>query len=126
MDLRGRREADGCRAAQSSSSAGGDGVVAITAFTGAGDDHTLLMSPTSSFTHHPWMHDKMPYDPRDLVPLADEIERAIRANAGLIVDKMLHAAPEGTEAADAEEGPDADGVLPDADDEPKKGARARK
>jgi tripartite-type tricarboxylate transporter receptor subunit TctC len=48
---------------------GGDGVVAITTFTGAGDDHTLLMSPTSSFTHHPWMHDKMPYDPRDLVPL---------------------------------------------------------
>src|SRR5262245_63124159 len=48
---------------------GGDGVVAITSFTGANDDHTLLMSPTSSFTHHPWMHDKMPYDPRDLVPL---------------------------------------------------------
>ena len=48
---------------------GGDGVVAITSFTGAGDDHTLLMSPTSSFTHHPWMHDKMPYDARELVPL---------------------------------------------------------
>jgi tripartite-type tricarboxylate transporter receptor subunit TctC len=32
---------------------GGDGVVAITSFTGAQDDHALLMSPTSSFTHHP-------------------------------------------------------------------------
>ena len=49
---------------------GGDGVVAVTAFTGAGDDHTLLMSPTSSFTHHPWTQEKMPYDPDDLVPVA--------------------------------------------------------
>jgi tripartite-type tricarboxylate transporter receptor subunit TctC len=49
---------------------GGDGVVAITSFIGAQDDHTLLMSPTSSFTHHPWTHDKMPYDARDLVPIA--------------------------------------------------------
>jgi tripartite-type tricarboxylate transporter receptor subunit TctC len=48
---------------------GGDGVIAVTSFTGANDDHVLLMSPTSSFTHHPWMHDKMPYDARDLVPL---------------------------------------------------------
>jgi tripartite-type tricarboxylate transporter receptor subunit TctC len=49
---------------------GGDGVVALTAFTGAKDDHALLMSPTSSFTHHPWTHEKMPYDARDLVPIA--------------------------------------------------------
>jgi tripartite-type tricarboxylate transporter receptor subunit TctC len=49
---------------------GGDGVVAVTAFTGAQDDHTLLVAPTSSFTHHPWTHDKLPYDPRDLLPVA--------------------------------------------------------
>jgi len=49
---------------------GGDGVVAVTAFAGAQDDHTLLMSPTSSFTHHPWFYDKLPYDPQDLVPIA--------------------------------------------------------
>lgn len=49
---------------------GGDGVVAITAFTAANDTHTLLMSPTSAFTHHPWTLPKMPYDPRDLVPIA--------------------------------------------------------
>src|SRR4249919_3303980 len=29
---------------------GGDGIVAISAFTGAKDDHVLLMSPTSAFT----------------------------------------------------------------------------
>ena len=38
--------------------------------------------------------------------VADQIEKAVRQNAGLIVDKMLQAAPEGEEAADAEEGPD--------------------
>jgi recombination protein RecA len=59
--------------------------------------------------------------------VANEIEAAIRANAGLIVDKMLHAAPEGDEAKEAGEGPDADGVLPDTDeDAPKKGARGRR
>ena len=49
--------------------AGGDGVVALTGFIGSRDDHTLLMSPTSSFTHHPWTHDKMPYDAKELIPI---------------------------------------------------------
>jgi tripartite-type tricarboxylate transporter receptor subunit TctC len=49
--------------------AGGDGVVALSSFIGGNDDHTLLMSPTSSFTHHPWMHDKMPYDAKEIVPV---------------------------------------------------------
>jgi recombination protein RecA len=56
--------------------------------------------------------------------VATEIERQIRQSAGL-VDKMLDAAPEGDEAAEAEEGPDADGVLPDVEESPK-GARARR
>src|SRR3954465_11738913 len=42
---------------------GGDGIAALRAFTGAKDDHVLLMSPTSSFTAHPYLHDKLPYDP---------------------------------------------------------------
>ena len=50
--------------------AGGDGFVAITAFTSARDDHTLLFGPASSFTAHPYLHQKLPYDPRDLVPVA--------------------------------------------------------
>ncbi len=48
---------------------GGDGVVALSSFIGGNDDHALLMSPTSSFTHHPWMYAKMPYDASELVPL---------------------------------------------------------
>jgi recombination protein RecA len=56
--------------------------------------------------------------------IADDIERAIRANAGIVTEKLL-AHPEGDEASSAEEGPDADGVLPDAEDVPAKG-RARR
>jgi tripartite-type tricarboxylate transporter receptor subunit TctC len=49
---------------------GGDGMVAITAFISANDDHTLLFSPASTFTAHPYLHKKLPYDPRDLSPIA--------------------------------------------------------
>jgi tripartite-type tricarboxylate transporter receptor subunit TctC len=49
---------------------GGDGMVAISGFLGARDDHTLLLTPTSSFTAHPYLHDKLPYDQRELVPVA--------------------------------------------------------
>jgi tripartite-type tricarboxylate transporter receptor subunit TctC len=49
---------------------GGDAIVAITAFVSAHDDHTLLFAPTSTFTAHPFLHDKLPYDPADLLPVA--------------------------------------------------------
>jgi recombination protein RecA len=57
--------------------------------------------------------------------IAADIEKAIRQNAGLIVDKMLEAAPEGDEAADAED----DGFAPEgpeSDATAKKGARAKR
>jgi len=49
---------------------GGDGILAITSFLSARDDHVLLVSPVSSFTAHPYFHDKLPYDPQDLNPIA--------------------------------------------------------
>jgi tripartite-type tricarboxylate transporter receptor subunit TctC len=49
---------------------GGDAVVAINALIGAHDDHTLLYTPTSSLTAHPYQHDKLPYDPSQLAPIA--------------------------------------------------------
>jgi tripartite-type tricarboxylate transporter receptor subunit TctC len=49
---------------------GGDGVVAIGSFAAAHDDHVLLVSPTSSFTAHPFLHDNLSYKPSDLVPIA--------------------------------------------------------
>ena len=58
--------------------------------------------------------------------IADQIEKAIRQNAGLIVDKMLDAPPEGDEAKDAEEGPE-DFMADEPDPEPaKKGARGKR
>src|SRR3954453_20440525 len=49
---------------------GGDAIVAISAFTQANDDHVLLMAPTSTFTAHPYLHEKLPYDVKELVPIA--------------------------------------------------------
>jgi tripartite-type tricarboxylate transporter receptor subunit TctC len=49
---------------------GGDGIVAINAFVGSHDNHTLLFAATGTFTAHPTQYIKLPYDPSDLVPLA--------------------------------------------------------
>lgn len=49
---------------------GGDAIVAISAFVNAHDDHTLLFAPAATFTAHPYLHDKLPYKPDDLVPIA--------------------------------------------------------
>ena len=49
---------------------GGDAFLAITAVLNAHDDHVLLFAPASTFTAHPLLHDKLPYDPNDLTPIA--------------------------------------------------------
>jgi tripartite-type tricarboxylate transporter receptor subunit TctC len=49
---------------------GGDGVVAISAFLSAKDDHVLLGSPSSSFTAHPYVIPNLPYKQDDLAPIA--------------------------------------------------------
>jgi tripartite-type tricarboxylate transporter receptor subunit TctC len=49
---------------------GGDGILAISTFVNAHDDHVLLGSPTSSFTAHPFLHENLPYKPSDLQPIA--------------------------------------------------------
>src|SRR4029078_2360515 len=51
---------------------GGDGLVAIHAFTRANDDQTLLFVPASTFAAHPYTKDKVPYDAeRDLLPIVN-------------------------------------------------------
>ncbi len=58
--------------------------------------------------------------------IAGTIEKAIRQNAGLIVDKML-ATPDAGTGEDGEEAHDADGVLPDEGEQAaKKGGRGRR
>ena len=60
---------------------------------------------------------------KDNPKIANAIEKAIRANAGLIVDKMLVDPAAGE---DDGEKPDEDGVLPDVEESPKKSARGKK
>ena len=68
---------------------GGDGIVAITAFTATQDDHTLFLAPTSSFTHHPWTQERLPYEPSDLVPIArSQHDRSYRS-ALLVGDQFF-------------------------------------
>jgi tripartite-type tricarboxylate transporter receptor subunit TctC len=49
---------------------GADGIVALTAFLANPDDHTLLLTPTGTFTTHPFFHDTLTYNQSDLVPVA--------------------------------------------------------
>jgi tripartite-type tricarboxylate transporter receptor subunit TctC len=64
---------------------GGDAVIAINALIGAHDDHTLLFTPTASFTAHPYQHDKLPYDARELLPVA----RVYNTAVGFVVSPTL-------------------------------------
>ena len=69
---------------------GADGVVAITAFIGANDDHTLLFGPSSSFVGHPYTLEKMSYDPRELSPIGkiSNTVVSVAAPAGLNVGSV--------------------------------------
>src|ERR1041385_6700753 len=49
---------------------GGDGVIAIIAVIQAKDDHTLMWGTTANFVGHPYSLDQIPYDPKELVPVA--------------------------------------------------------
>ena len=49
---------------------GGDAFVAITGVLSANDTHVLLFAPASTFTAHPLLHEKLPYNPKDLTPIA--------------------------------------------------------
>jgi tripartite-type tricarboxylate transporter receptor subunit TctC len=49
---------------------GGDGIVAISTFVTAQDDHILLFAPSSSLHRPPYQHDNLPYKAADLAPIA--------------------------------------------------------
>src|SRR5689334_10033401 len=49
---------------------GGDGVIAINAVIQARDDHVLMWGPTANFVGHPYSLDQLPYDPKELMPVA--------------------------------------------------------
>jgi tripartite-type tricarboxylate transporter receptor subunit TctC len=49
---------------------GSNGVVGTQTFSAARDVHTLLFAPTGPITFAPYLHDRLPYDPADIVPIA--------------------------------------------------------
>lgn len=50
---------------------GADGVIGVSAFLSADDDHTLLYAISAVYTIHPITREKLPYDPvRELVPIS--------------------------------------------------------
>src|SRR5262245_35704682 len=67
---------------------GGDGIVGINTFIAAHDNHTLLYMPTSSFVAHPYQHEKLPYDPTELSPVA----RITNTYIGLVLSPSVNAA----------------------------------
>jgi tripartite-type tricarboxylate transporter receptor subunit TctC len=80
---------------------GGDAIVAINAFVTAHDDHVLLFSPTSSFTAHVYLHDNLPYQPSDLVPITRvsntiitiSVPASLNVNSLKELAAMAHAEP---------------------------------
>jgi tripartite-type tricarboxylate transporter receptor subunit TctC len=49
---------------------GGDFITGVVGFLGDQDDHTLLLSPASPITINPLTHDRLPYDPANLLPIS--------------------------------------------------------
>lgn len=49
---------------------GGDSMIAIQDVLTANEDHTFLWSPSGNFIAHPHLYKSLPYNPDDLVPIA--------------------------------------------------------
>src|SRR5215510_13902250 len=53
---------------------GADGIPAVTAFLTARDNHTFLFSFGGIVSFNHLLHERLPYDPKELVPLAPAID----------------------------------------------------
>ncbi len=61
---------------------GADGIIAVDAFLGTHDGHTLLFASTGTVTANPLLHPKLSYDPvRDLAPVSLAVEDFIAVTA---------------------------------------------
>lgn len=49
---------------------GGDSMIAIQTVLSANDDHTFLWGPSGNFTVHPFLYQKLPYNPDEILPIA--------------------------------------------------------
>jgi tripartite-type tricarboxylate transporter receptor subunit TctC len=69
---------------------GADGIPAVTAFLSARDNHTFLFSFAGIVTFNHLLHERLPYDPKDLVPIAPVIDNflGVSASATLKVNTL--------------------------------------
>ena len=81
---------------------GGDGILAISSFVAARDDHILLFSPTSSFAAHIYLHENLPYKTEDLLPIARVSNTLI--SVAVPIDSPVNSLAELIAAAKAEPG----------------------
>src|ERR1700704_6390836 len=69
---------------------GADGIPAVTGFLSARDNHTFLFSFGGIVTFNHLLHERLPYDPKELVPVAPVIDNflGVSASAVLKVDTL--------------------------------------
>ena len=61
---------------------GADGIPAVTAFLGARDNHTFLLSFAGVITFNHLLHERLPYDPAtDLVPIVPVVDNFLGVSA---------------------------------------------
>ena len=69
---------------------GGDGLVSLSAFAQAKDDHVLWFGPAGAFTALPYMHDTLPFDPSpDMNPIVS-ISVVVLAVSDAGIDEHRH------------------------------------
>ena len=69
---------------------GADGIPAVTAFLSARDNHTFLFSFAGIVTFNHLLHDKLPYDPNEIMPVVPVIDNflGVSASAVLKIDTL--------------------------------------
>jgi tripartite-type tricarboxylate transporter receptor subunit TctC len=69
---------------------GADGIPAVTAFLSARDGHTFLFSFAGIVTFNHLLHERLPYDPKELVPIAPVVDNflGVSASAALKVETL--------------------------------------
>jgi tripartite-type tricarboxylate transporter receptor subunit TctC len=69
---------------------GADGIPAVTGFLSARDNHTFLFSFAGIVTFNHLLHERLPYDPKELVPVAPVIDNylGVASTAVLRVDTL--------------------------------------
>ena len=64
---------------------GADGIPAVTGLLSARDNHTFLFSFAGIITFNHLLHEKLPYDPKELVPVAPVIDNFLGVSASAVL-----------------------------------------